>query len=181
MDFNELIGRLIDGNIAEFIGSFLAPIASIVLSMLYARVKTKLYAKYDSTAKLMETIVGIKDAMAKQVEENKVLKEEQVKMVELVTSLGSMVGIFALDAKSISPEAKLAISKTVGLLSDHGLDLKEANKYLVVANDVANVASVAVQEAKEIMETVAKEEIATVEAVSDDALAVYNDIASINE
>ena len=118
---------------------------------------------------------------AQLAEENKKKDEELAKLTNSITNVGNMVSIGFLDTKGISADAKVKISESVAFLANNGLDISKTQQAIDSMTQKANEKVEAIFQAREIVDTNAKESEEKAAATETEAISIMNKIVETHE
>ena len=180
MNFGDLMNNIFG---AEWLGTFtqiLSGIVMIVLSALFAKLKTKLINSENKSAKtiggFLEENVKINNKLDSVEQLTKEQKEQNQLTTDAVVDLCNIVCLGFLDSKSVNAETKLAISKVLGNLQAVGVDVNKINETVQHATEAASLTVEKVNEIKEHVEKVVETSTEAAEGIKEASLDVYNQI-----
>lgn len=192
MDFAELLKDLLSNEIFNSIWGLIGPTVATVVGILWGKTKKKLTTLATSSDSNLSTILGeLKNAVnklndvearcAQLAEENQKKDEELAKLTNSITNVGNMVSIGFLDTKGISADAKVKISESVAFLANNGLDISKTQQAIDSITQKANEKVEAIFQAREIVDTNAKESEEKAAATETEAISIMNKIVETHE
>ena len=183
MDFIQLLENFLGSEITQQLVTVGQSVIMVIISYLSTKLKTKITdvtSKYESNlAKIKEDLGVSNEALAKTTEALSTLTKENIATKHTNDVLVQVIGILALDSKSIPANSKLVISKLLG-----SVDNKEAVKQVEqTINESATYEKEAitveeVNEIKQSVETVAEVSKESAESIAQQSLDIYNEIVN---
>lgn len=183
MDIIQLLENFLGSEITQQIMTIGQSIIVVIVTYLSSKLKTKITdvtSKYESNLEKIRNDLGIsQEALEKSTAALSTLTKENIATKQTNSVLVQVIGILALDSKSIPANSKLVISKLLGSIDDSQA-VKQIEQTIQESSELEkqNITVEEVNEIKQTTETIAENSRESAESIAQQSLNIYSDIVN---
>lgn len=183
MDFTEILNNFFGSDWMSSIMTILQSFVLVIVSFLSTKIKAKVNdvtTKYsDNLHKLLEKNNVTTDTLKNATAVLDKLNLETINAKQTIDVVIQVVGLLALDSKSIPANTKLTISKLLGSLEQNKDAVQNVEKVIEESKQIESIPVEQVEEIKHEVEVAAENSNQINQGIAEQTISVYNEI--INE
>ena len=185
MDLNlmELLNNTFGSDFVSSAISILQSLVLVLVSYFSTKIKSKVTdvaKKYDNDlANLREKFNVTDEHLDKATEKLDALSSETINASAVMNVLVEVVGLLALESKSIPSNTKLTVSKLLGSLGNNQEAVQHVEQVVAESKQIESVPVEQIEQEKKDIEDTAKASNEIIQGIAEQTIDVYNEI--INE
>lgn len=180
MDFMELLNNTFGSDWMNSILTLLQSFVLVLVSYLSTKIKTKVT---DVTTKYSNNLNELLDKYQITTEQVDIatkkidsLTKDNLNTQDVMNVVVEIVGLLALDSKSIPANTKLAVSKLLGTLENNKEAVEQVEKVVAESKEIETVPVEQVEQEKQEIEDNAKIADENIQGIAEQTINVYNEI-----